>query len=94
MIFMLAILAGRKYNTAGFKLLSPSIATMNIEKLRDDPTAKELIHRLYPDEIAKARTQGVKEGVKEATSDFIHRLNGMLSEEQMKQVFGENVPLT
>jgi len=42
MIFMLAILAGRKYNTVGFKLLSPLVIAMNIETLRDDPTAKDL----------------------------------------------------
>jgi hypothetical protein len=34
MIFMLAILAGRKYHTAGCNLLSPLITTMNIESLR------------------------------------------------------------
>jgi hypothetical protein len=80
MLFLLAILAGRKYNTAGFKLLSPS-TIMNIESLRDDPTAKELIHILFPNEIAEARAEakaearaeaeakgiekGIKEGIKE-----------------------------
>jgi urease gamma subunit len=110
MIFMLAILAGRKYHTAGCNLLSPLITTMNIESLRDDPTVKDLIRRLYPTEIAEARADGVKEGVKEgvkkaskriaeartegvkkATEDFMRRLNGMLTEDQMKQVFGKNV---
>jgi uncharacterized membrane-anchored protein YjiN (DUF445 family) len=91
MIFMLAILAGRKYHTAGCNLLSPLITTMNIESLRDDPTVKDLIRRLYPTEIAEARTEGVKEGVKKASEDFIRRLNGMLTEDQMKQVFEKNV---
>jgi len=75
MIFMLAILAGRKYNTVGFKLLSPLVATMNIETLRDDPTAKDLVHRLYPNEIADAR----KEGAKEATENFIRHLDGKIA---------------
>jgi hypothetical protein len=65
MLFLLAILAGRKYNTAGFKLLSPS-TIMNIESLRNDPTAKELIHLLFPDEIAEAKAEGIKEGKAEA----------------------------
>jgi flagellar biosynthesis/type III secretory pathway protein FliH len=68
---------------------------MNIESLRDDPTVKDLIRRLYPTEIAEARADGVKEGVKEgvkkASEDFIRRLNGMLTEDQMKQVFEKNV---
>jgi hypothetical protein len=50
MLFLLAILAGRKYNTAGFQLLSPT-TLMNIESLRDDPTAKQLIELLFPDKL-------------------------------------------
>jgi hypothetical protein len=57
MMLMLAILAGRKYNTAGFKLLSPLAATMNIEALRDDLTIKDLIADL----IADAKKEAVKE---------------------------------
>ncbi|MEN8220888.1 MAG: hypothetical protein ABFS56_31940, partial [Pseudomonadota bacterium] len=83
------------------------------EFLREDPTAQYLFRQMYPDEIAAAEARGVKEGVKEATSDFtrrldskiadarnegakeatsdfIRRLDGLLSKEQMKQVFGEN----
>lgn len=59
MIFLLAILSGRKYNTVGFKLLSP-LVIMNIESLRDDPTAKELIHILFPNELADAEAKGAK----------------------------------
>jgi hypothetical protein len=55
-----------------------------------NPTAKDLIHQLYPNEIADAEARGVKEGVKKATEDFTRRLDGLLSKEQMKQVFGEN----
>jgi preprotein translocase subunit SecB len=82
MIFMLAILAGRKYNTVGFKLLSPLIATMNIEFLRDDPTAQYLFRQMYPDEIANART----EGVKEATEDFTRRLDSKIADAEARGV--------
>ena len=96
MLFLLAILAGRKYNTAGFKLLSPS-TIMNIESLRNDPTAKELIHILFPDEIAEAKTQGevqgeargIEKGVKMATDNLIRRLTNVLSAEQIQQLKGE-----
>jgi hypothetical protein len=88
MLFLLAILAGRKYNIAGFKLLSPS-TIMNIESLRNDPTAKELIHLLFPDEIAEAETQGVEKGVKIATENLMRRLTNVLSEEQLQKFKGD-----
>ncbi|MCK5523553.1 MAG: hypothetical protein KAI83_10510 [Thiomargarita sp.] len=96
MLFLLAILAGRKYNTAGFKLLSPS-TIMNVESLRNDPTAKELIHILFPDEIAEARAEaktlgearGIEKGVKIATEDFMRRLTNVLSEEQIQKLKGD-----
>ena len=92
MLFLLAILAGRKYNTAGFKLLSPS-TLMNVESLRNDPTAKELIHLLFPDEIAEAETRaevrGIEKGVKIATENLIRRFDNVLSEEQIQQLKGE-----
>ena len=97
MLFLLAILAGRKYNTAGFQLLSPT-TIMNIESLRDDPTAKQLIELLFPDELAAARAEGKAEGITEgitegkaegkaeATENFMRRFGNTLSEEQIKQV--------
>jgi len=96
MLFLLAILAGRKYNTVGFKLLSPS-TLMNVESLRNDPTAKELIHLLFPDEIAEAETRaevrgevrGIEKGVKIATENLIRRFDNVLSEEQIQQLKGE-----
>ena len=88
MLFLLAILAGRKYNTAGFKLLSPS-TIMNIESLRNDPTAKELIHILFPDEIAEAKADGIEKGVKMATENLMRRLTNVLSDEQIQQLKGE-----
>ncbi len=92
MLFLLAILAGRKYNTAGFKLLSQS-TIMNVESLRNDPTAKELIHILFPNEIAEAKTlgeaRGIEKGVKIATEDFMRRLTNVLSEEQIQKLKGE-----
>ncbi|MDM8559045.1 hypothetical protein [Candidatus Parabeggiatoa sp. HSG14] len=88
MLFLLAILAGRKYKTAGFKLLSPS-TIMNIESLKDDPTAKELIQLLFPDEIAEAREKARAEAKAEATEDFIHRFSNVLSKEQLQQLKGE-----
>ena len=81
MLFLLAILAGRKYNTAGFQLLSPS-TIMNVESLRNDPTAKQLIQLLFPDELAQAKA----EGIKSATKNFIRRFSNVLSEEQIKQL--------
>ncbi len=84
MLFLLAILAGRKYNIAGFKLLSPS-TIMNVESLRNDPTAKELIEILFPDKIAEARA----EGVKLATEDLMRRLTNVLSAEQIQQLKGD-----
>jgi hypothetical protein len=83
-IVVIAILAGRKYNIAGFKLLSPS-TIMNVESLRNDPTAKELIQILFPDEIAAARA----EGVKIATEDLMRRLTNVLSAEQIQQLKGD-----
>ena len=88
MIFLLAVLAGRRYKTAGFKLLS-RLATMNLETFRDDPTAKELIHLLYPNELFQAETKGIEKGRFEATELFRRRAEGVLSEKQMKQLFGE-----
>ncbi len=92
MLFLLAILAGRKYNTAGFQLLSPT-TIMNIESLRDDPTAKQLIELLFPDKLAAARAEGKAEGITEgkaeATENFIRRFGNTLSEEQIKQLKGE-----
>jgi len=88
MLFLLAILAGRKYNTAGFKLLSAS-TIMNVESLRNDPTAKELIHLLFPDEMAEAKAQGIEKGVKMATENLIRRLDNVLSEEQIQELKGE-----
>jgi transposase len=85
MLFLLAILAGRKYNTAGFKLLSP-LTLMNTESLRNDPTAKELIHLLFPDEIAEAEAKGIEQGIKKSTESFIHRFGNVLSEEQIQQL--------
>ena len=101
MLFLLAILAGRKYNTAGFQLLAPS-TIMSIESLRNDPTAKQLIHLLFPDEIAQAQAQGeakgreqgkelgkeqgITEGIKKATENFLRRFSNVLSEEQMRQI--------
>ena len=97
MLFLLAILAGRKYNTAGFKLLSQS-TIMNVESLRNDPTAKELIHILFPDELAEAKTQGeaqgeargeargIEKGVKMATENLIRRLDNVLSEEKIQEL--------
>ena len=91
MIFLLALLAGRKYQTAGFQLLSPSI--MNIETLRDDPTAKQLVELLYPVMLAEAkekgREEGLKEGLKRAT-DFIRRVRNVPSEEQIQELFKDN----
>jgi len=58
---------------------------MNVESLRNDPTAKELIHILFPDEIAEARA----EGVKMATENLIRRFDNVLSEEQIQQLKGE-----
>ncbi len=109
MLFLLAILAGRKYNTAGFKLLSrfeffkeklkprTQSTIMNVESLRNDPTAKELIHILFPDEIAEAKTlgeargetRGIEKGMKIATEDFMRRLTNVLSEEQIQKLKGE-----
>ncbi len=92
MLFLLAILAGRKYNTAGFQLLSPT-TIMNIESLRDDPTAKQLIELLFPDKLAAARaegkTEGKTEGIAEATENFIRRFGNTLSGEQIKQLKDE-----
>jgi flagellar biosynthesis/type III secretory pathway protein FliH len=101
MLFLLAILAGRKYKTAGFQLLSPT-TMMNIESLRDDPTAHQLIQILFPDELAAAKAEGeaqgeargkaegeargIQEGMKKATEDFIHHFGSVLSEEQIKQL--------
>jgi len=59
---------------------------MNIESLRNDPTAKELIHILFPDEIAEAETKGVEKGVKIATENLMRRLTNVLSEEQIQQL--------
>jgi len=92
MLFLLAILAGRKYNTAGFKLLSPS-TIMNVESLRNDPTAKELIEILFPDKLAEAKTlgeaRGIEKGVKMATENLMRRLTNVLSAEQIQQLKGE-----
>jgi len=73
MLFLLAILAGRKYNTTGYKLLSPS-TIMNVESLRNDPTAKELIHLLFPDEIAEAETRGETRGIEKGVKMFPDKL--------------------
>jgi hypothetical protein len=88
MLFLLAILAGRKYNTAGYKLLSPS-TIMNVESLRNDPTAKELIEILFPDKLAEAEARGIEKGVKMATENLIHQFGNVLSEEQIQQLKGE-----
>jgi hypothetical protein len=102
MLFLLAILAGRKYKTAGFHLLSPS-TIMSIESLRNDPTAKQLIELLYPEKltlteafaqgevsgIEKGIEKGKKEGLKKATENFVHRFSNLLSEEQIKQLLTE-----
>ncbi len=102
MLFLLAILAGRKYKTAGFQLLSPS-TIMSIESLRNDPTAKQLIELLYPEKLtlteafAQGEEKGKKEGIKKATEDFVHRFSKLLSEEQIKQLLteaGENMTPT
>jgi hypothetical protein len=88
MLFMLAILAGRKYNTVGFQLLSP-LVTMNIQTLRDDPTAKELIHILFPNEIAQAEEKGIEKGIELAKENFLRQLQsiqGVLSDEQIQQL--------
>jgi len=55
---------------------------MNVESLRNDPTAKELIHILFPDELAEAETRGEAR----ATENLIRRLNNVLSEEQIQQL--------
>jgi len=94
MLFLLAILAGRKYKTAGFQLLSPS-TIMSIESLRNDPTAKQLIELLYPEKLtlteafAQGEVKGKKEGLKKATEDFVHRFSNVLSEEQINQLLTE-----
>jgi len=70
---------------------------MNIESLRNDPTAKELIHILFPDEIAEAETRGeirgeargIEEGVKMATENLIRRFGNVLNDEQIQQLKGE-----
>jgi hypothetical protein len=87
MIFLLAILAGRKYNTAGFQLLSPS-TIMSIESLRNDPTARQLIELLYPEKLtlAEAEARGIEIGVKKATEDLIRQFRSVLSEEQIKKL--------
>jgi len=92
MLFLLAILAGRKYNTVGFKLLSP-LVTMNIQTLIDDPTAKELIHILFPKEIAQAEEKGeqkgIEKGIEIAKENFLRRLQsvpGVLSDAQIQQL--------
>jgi hypothetical protein len=97
MLFLLALLAGRKYNTAGFQLLSP-ITMMNIESLRDDPTAHQLIQMLFPNELAAAKAEGetegraageaagIQEGIKRATEDFVRRFGNVLNEEQIQQL--------
>lgn len=71
---------------------------MNIEALRDDPTAHQLIELLFPDELAEARAmgkkegreegreEGIKEGIKRATEDLMHRVKGVLSDEQIEQL--------
>ena len=58
---------------------------MNVESLRNDPTAKELIEILFPDKIAEARA----EGVKLATEDLMRRLTNVLSAEQIQQLKGD-----
>ncbi|HID98954.1 MAG TPA: hypothetical protein EYP59_01530 [Thiotrichaceae bacterium] len=84
MIFMLAILAGRKYNTAGFQFLSSSLIAMNIETLRHNPTAQELIHLLLPDELAAERQKEREEIIRE-----IKELQGLLSQEQIQKVLNK-----
>jgi predicted transposase YdaD len=96
MLFLLAILAGRKYNTAGFQLLSP-LVTMNIQTLKDDPTAKELIHLLFPNELAQAEqkgeargeAKGIEKGIEMAKKNFLRQLQsvqGVLSDAQIQQL--------
>jgi dihydroorotase-like cyclic amidohydrolase len=67
---------------------------MNTESLRNDPTAKELIHILFPDEIAEAEAKGIEKGIEKgikiATEELIHRLS--LSEEQI-QKFQKDGPI-
>jgi hypothetical protein len=72
----------------GFQLLSP-LVTMNIQTLRDDPTAKELIHILFPNEIAQAEEKGIEKGIELAKENFLRQLQsvqGVLSDEQIQQL--------
>jgi len=62
---------------------------MNVESLRNDPTAKELIEILFPDKIADAEAKGVEKGVKLATEDLMRRLTDVLSAEQIQQLKGD-----
>ncbi len=67
---------------------------MNIESLRDDPTAQQLIEILFPDKLEAARAEGMAkgkaEGKAEATEDLIRRFGNTLSEEQIKQFKDES----
>ena len=66
---------------------------MNVESLRNDQTAKELIEILFPDKIADAETRGetrgIEKGVKKSTEDFIRRFGNVLSAEQIQQLKGD-----
>jgi len=66
---------------------------MNIQTLRDDPTAKELIHILFPNEIAQAEEKGeergIEKGIELAKENFLRQLQsvqGVLSDEQIQQL--------
>jgi predicted transposase YdaD len=74
---------------------------MNIQTLRDDSTAKELIHILFPNEIAQAEergeergeargeARGIEKGIEIAKENFLRQLQsvqGVLSDEQIQQL--------
>jgi ribosomal protein L17 len=71
---------------------------MNIQTLRDDPTAKELIHILFPNELAqveeaRAKAKIIEKGIEIAKENFSSQLQsvqGVLSDEQIQQLLFEN----
>ncbi|MEK8015820.1 MAG: hypothetical protein VSS75_003055 [Candidatus Parabeggiatoa sp.] len=56
----------------------------DLEALRHNPTAKELIHLLLPDELAAERQKEREESIKE-----IKELQGLLSQEQIQKVLNK-----
>ena len=86
MLFLLAILAGRKYNTNGYKLLSKE-AIMRLDELRKvDPT----IDALVTDGENRGKEIGKEIGLDEAIRFRNLVMNGLSEEKAFEEMGIEN----